>query len=81
MKNKIIVSTGNFWDGKNPLNNLEAIKKIRQLDVDGIEISFVDPAYIEGFFNNEVRNLLRKFKIVGMHMPAVKYQKSEKVKV
>ena len=29
MKNKIIVSTGNFWDGKNPLNNLEAIKKIR----------------------------------------------------
>lgn len=80
MKNKIIVSTGNFWDGKNPLNNLEAIKKIRQLDVDGIEISFVDPKYIEGFFSNEMRNLLRKFKIIGMHMPAIKYQKGDKAK-
>ena|GEM_PF-4154519 len=80
MKNKILVSTGNFWDGKNPLDNIEAIKKIRKLNVDGIEITFSDPKYLEGFYNHEVGNLLRKFKIVGMHMPAIKYQKNDKVR-
>ncbi len=80
MKNPILISTGNFWDGKNPLDNLEAIKKITKLDVDGIEITFADPKLLEGFFSNEVRNLLQKFKIIGMHMPAVKYQKNDKVR-
>jgi len=80
MKNKIIISTGNFWDGKNPLDNIQAIKKIRQLDVDGIEITFADPKYLEGFFNNEVKNLLRKFDIVGMHMPAIKYKRNDQTK-
>ncbi|MBW2994231.1 hypothetical protein KY315_02315, partial [Candidatus Woesearchaeota archaeon] len=78
MKNKIIVSTGNFWDGKNPLDNIKAIKKIAKLDVDGIEITFTDPKYIEGFFSNELRNVLRKFKIIGMHMPAIKYKRDKK---
>jgi sugar phosphate isomerase/epimerase len=80
MKNKIIISTGNFWDGKNPLDNIEAIKNIRKLDVDGIELSFVDPAYLEGFYSHDVGNLLRKFKTVGMHLPAIKYQKNDKVR-
>ncbi|MBW2986748.1 hypothetical protein KY333_05250 [Candidatus Woesearchaeota archaeon] len=80
MKNKIIVSTGNFWDGKNPLDNIKAIKKIAKLDVDGIEITFTDPKYIEGFFSNELRNVLRKFKIIGMHMPAIKYKRDKKTK-
>ncbi|MBW2973114.1 hypothetical protein KY346_01840 [Candidatus Woesearchaeota archaeon] len=80
MKNKILVSTGNFWDGKNPLDNLKAIKTIRKLDVDGVEITFSDPKLLEGFFSNEVKNLLQKFKIIGMHMPAIKYQKNDKTR-
>jgi len=80
MKNPILVSTGNFWDGKIPLDNVAAVKKIRQLNVDGIEISFADPNLLEGFFSNEVRNLLQKFKIVGMHLPTVKYQKNDKTR-
>ncbi|MBW3001654.1 hypothetical protein KY338_00670 [Candidatus Woesearchaeota archaeon] len=80
MKNPILISTGNFWDGKNPLDNVEAIKKIRQLNVDGVEITFSDPKLLEGFFSNEVRNLLQKFKFVGMHLPRIKYQRNDKTR-
>lgn len=80
MKNPILVSTGNFWDGKNPLDNLEALKKIKKLDVSGVEVTFADPSYLDGFFSDEVRNLLQKFKIVGMHLPAIKYQKNDRAR-
>lgn len=80
MKNPILVSTGNFWDGKNPLDNLEALKKIKKLDVSGVEVTFADPSYLDGFFSDDVRNLLQKFKIVGMHLPAIKYQKNDRAR-
>ncbi|MBW3004657.1 hypothetical protein KY310_02400 [Candidatus Woesearchaeota archaeon] len=80
MKNPLLISTGNFWDGKNPLDNIEAIKKIRQLNVAGIELTFADPELLIGFYSNDVRNLLQKFKIVGMHMPGMKYQRNDKTK-
>lgn len=75
MKNPLLVSTGSFWDGKTYLDNVEAIRSIKQLNVEGIEVSFADQKLLGGFFNQEVKRLLGNFKIVGMHLPFWSYKK------
>ena len=75
MKNPLLVSTGSFWDGKTYLDNVEAIRSITQLNVEGIEVSFADQKLLGGFFNQEVKRLLGNFKIVGMHLPFWSYKK------
>ena len=64
-------STGNIYRWEKSNNRADLIKHARKLDVDGIELTFIDPDSLKQFIiKDEDKDWLKSLKRVSIHAPS-----------
>lgn len=78
---KLSVSTGSFWKKGDWIGTNQAIKEISKLKVKNIELCLINLDDILANFNLlKAKKDLKKFRIIGIHMPAFHYKKDRQTR-
>lgn len=74
------ISTGSFYSPQGWIGTNRSIKAISKLGVKNIELCLITFDKLVGFNLAQAKKDLRKFKIVGIHLPSFIYQKDAETK-